>query len=79
MIINFKENQEKELMKNIHLTLEKEQINKLETFSKYYDISKSEIIRQVINELELPNQEKRSEYYSERLQLWIVQKILINT
>lgn len=69
MIINFQENKEKEMMKNIHLTLEKEQISKLETFSKYYDISKSEIIRQVINELELPNQEKRSEYYSERLQL----------
>lgn len=58
MIINFNENQEKELMKNIHLTLEKEQISKLETFSKYYDVSKSEIIRQVINELELPNQEQ---------------------
>lgn len=58
MIINFKANHEKEMMKNIHLTLEKEQISKLETFSKYYDISKSEIIRQVINELELPNQEQ---------------------
>lgn len=58
MIINFKENQEKELMKNIHLTLKEEQISKLETFSKYYDISKSEIIRKVINELELPNQEQ---------------------
>lgn len=58
MIINFKENQEKELMKNIHLTLEKEQISKLESFSKYYDVSKSEIIRQVINELELPNKEQ---------------------
>lgn len=58
MIINFKENKEKEMMKNIHLTLKEEQISKLETFSKYYDISKSEIIRQVINELELPNQEK---------------------
>lgn len=58
MIINFKENQEKELMKNIHLTLEKEQISKLETFSKYYEVSKSEIIRQVINELELPNKEQ---------------------
>lgn len=58
MIINFKENQEKEMMKNIHLTLQDEQITKLETFSKYYDMSKSEIIRQVINELELPNQEQ---------------------
>lgn len=58
MIINFKENQEKELMKNIHLTLQDEQITKLETFSKYYDVSKSEIIRQVINELELPKQEQ---------------------
>lgn len=58
MIINFKANQEKEMMKNIHLTLQEEQITKLETFSKYYDISKSEIIRQVINELELPKQEK---------------------
>lgn len=58
MIINFNENQEKELMKNIHLTLKEEQISKLETFSKYYDISKSEIIRKVINELELPNQEQ---------------------
>lgn len=58
MIINFKENKEKEMMKNIHLTLQEEQISKLETFSKYYDISKSEIIRQVINELELPNQEQ---------------------
>lgn len=58
MIINFKENQEKELMKNIHLTLKEEQISKLETFSKYYDVSKSEIIRQVINELELPNKEQ---------------------
>lgn len=58
MIINFKEKEEKELMKQIHLTLKKEQISKLETFSKYYDISKSEIIRQVINELELPNQEQ---------------------
>lgn len=83
MIINFKENQEKELMKNIHLTLKEEQISKLETFSKYYDISKSEIIRQVINELELPNKEQGDvkkikldklkpqlvEEYSERLQL----------
>lgn len=69
MIINFQENKEKKMMKNIHLTLQDEQITKLETFSKYYDMSKSEIIRQVINELELPNQEKRSEYYSERLQL----------
>lgn len=58
MIINFKENQEKEMMKNIHLTLKEEQISKLETFSKYYDVSKSEIIRQVINELELPNKEQ---------------------
>ena len=58
MIINFKENQEKEMMKNIHLTLQEEQINKLERFSKYYDVSKSEIIRQMINELELPNQEQ---------------------
>ena len=58
MIINFKENQEKEMMKNIHLTLKEEQISKLETFSKYYDMSKSEIIRKVINELELPNQEQ---------------------
>lgn len=58
MIINFQENKEKEMMKNIHLTLQEEQITKLETFSKYYDVSKSEIIRQVINELELPNQEQ---------------------
>lgn len=58
MIINFQENKEKEMMKNIHLTLEKEQISKLETFSKYYEVSKSEIIRQVINELELPNQKQ---------------------
>lgn len=58
MIINFKENQEKKMMKNIHLTLQEEQITKLETFSKYYDISKSEIIRKVINELELPKQEQ---------------------
>lgn len=58
MIINFQENKEKEMMKNIHLTLQEEQITKLETFSKYYDISKSEIIRQVINELELPNKEQ---------------------
>lgn len=59
MIINFKENQEKELMKNIHFTLKEEQISKLETFSKYYEVSKSEIIRQVINELELPNKGQR--------------------
>lgn len=58
MIINFKKNQEKELMKNIHLTLKEEQISKLETFSKYYEVSKSEILRQIINELELPNQEQ---------------------
>lgn len=58
MIINFQENKEKEMMKNIHLTLQDEQISKLETFSKYYDVSKSEIIRQVINELELPKQEQ---------------------
>lgn len=58
MIINFKANHEKEMMKNIHLTLQEEQINKLESFSKYYDVSKSEIIRQVINELELPNKEQ---------------------
>lgn len=58
MIINFKENKEKEMMKNIHLTLQEEQINKLETFSKYYDLSKSEILRQVITELELPKQEQ---------------------
>lgn len=58
MIINFNENKEKEMMKNIHLTLQKEQITKLETFSKYYNMSKSEIIRKVINELELPNQEQ---------------------
>lgn len=58
MIINFQENKEKEMMKNIHLTLQEEQINKLEIFSKYYEVSKSEIIRQVINELELPNQEQ---------------------
>lgn len=59
MILNFKENQEKELMKNIHFTLKEEQISKLETFSKYYEVSKSEIIRQVINELELPNKGQR--------------------
>lgn len=58
MILNFQKNKEKEMMKNIHLTLKEEDISKLETFSKYYDISKSEIIRQVINELELPNQKQ---------------------
>lgn len=59
MILNFKENKEKEPMKNIHFTLKEEQISKLETFSKYYEVSKSEIIRQVINELELPNKGQR--------------------
>lgn len=58
MIINFKENKEKEMRKGIHFTLKDEEISKLETFSKYYGVSKSEIIRQVINELELPNKEQ---------------------